>query len=186
VSDPFATAGELSQLIGNTEPTDLARMQLFLDLASAEIRRYTGQTLSTVAGDVIILPALERTTLVLPERPVTAITTVVAGSVTVPSTDYWFTRAGLLHSGTIAVEGTFWSLGATVTYDHGYAETTDEYKAIKAVCLESASRAYTLNERSASEAIGATLMESAGYAPEVFLTLGEKMSLADFGKVLVG
>jgi len=187
VSDPFATAGELSQLIGNTEPTDLSRMQLFLDLASAEIRRYTAQTLSTVAADVVILPALERTTLILPERPVTAITTVVAGGVTLSSaTDYWFTRAGLLHAGTIAVEGTFWSSGATVTYDHGYAETTDEYKALKAVCLESASRAYTLNERSASEAMGSTLMESAGYAPEVFLTLGEKMSLADFGKVLVG
>jgi hypothetical protein len=186
VSDPFASAGELSQFIGNTEPTDLARMQFLLDLSSAAIRRYCGQTLSPVVADVVILPALERATLVLPERPVTAITSVVVASVTISSSDYWFTRAGLLHRGTIALEGAFWSQGATVTYDHGYAESTDEYKAIKAVCLEAASRAYTLNERSASEAMGSTVMESAGYAPEVFLTLGEKMSLADFGKVLVG
>ena len=34
--------------------------------------------------------------------------------------------------------------------------------------------------------MGSTLMESAGYAPEVFLTEGEKWLLADYGKVLVG
>lgn len=186
MSDPFATAGELSQFIGNPEPTDLSRMQLFLDLASAAIRRLCGQTLSAVGADVVTLPGIDRSTLILPERPVTAISGVSAGGVAILPTAYWFTRAGLLHSGTIAAEGVDWSSGATVTYDHGYAETTDEYRAIKAVCLEVASRAYTLNERSASEAMGSTLMETAGYAPEVFLTPGEKMELADFGKVGVG
>ena len=187
MSDPFATAAEFSQFLGLPEPTDLSRMQQHLEMASANIRRYTGQTLSTVAGDVVVLPALQRTSLVLPERPVTAIASVVANGVTLSSsTDYWFTRAGVLHSGTMTVEGTFWSYGATVTYSHGYAEGSDEYEAIKSVCLEAAARAFTLNERSASEAMGSTLMESAGYAPEVFLTVGEKMLLADLGKVLVG
>lgn len=187
MSDPFATAGELAQLIGNQEPQDLSRMQLFLDLSSATIRRYCAQTLSVVENDVVTLPPKERTTLILPERPVTAISGVTAnGAALSGATDWWFTTAGLLHAGTMAVEGTFWSYGATVTYTHGYAENTDEYKAIKAICLEAASRAYTLNERSASEAMGSTVMESAGYAPEIFLTLGEKMTLADFGKVLVG
>lgn len=186
MSDPFATAAELSQFIGNPEPTDLARMQMLIDLASAEVRRFTGQTLSQITADIVVLPASERTTLILPERPVTAISSVVVDGVAVLSTDYWFTRAGLLHSGTIAVEGVNWAYGATVTYDHGYAESTDTYTAIKSVCLEAASNAYTLNERSASEAMGSTVMESAGYAPAVFLTLSQQRQLADLGKVMVG
>jgi hypothetical protein len=36
------------------------------------------------------------------------------------------------------------------------------------------------------ETLNQIVLESAGYAPEVFLTPGEKMQLADFGKVLVG
>jgi hypothetical protein len=180
VSDPFATAGELSQFIGNPEPTDLARMQLFLDLASAEIRRFTAQTLSEVVADVVVLPAIDWDRLILPERPVTAISSVLVGGT--GFTNYRFSRAGIVFD----LNESPWSLGATVTYNHGYAESTDDYKAIKGVCLAAASRAYTLNERSASEAMGSTLMESSGYAPEVFLTLGEKMLLADFGSVRVG
>lgn len=187
MSDPFATAGELSQLIGIAEPTDLARMQQFLDLASAEIRRYTGQTLSQVAADVVVLLPQERTTLMLPERPVTAITTVVANGVTLsPTTDYYFERSGLLHSGTVAVEGTFWTYGATVTYDHGYAETTDEYRFLKKVCLEAASNGYTLNERGQSEVLGTVVLESAGFAPAIFLTPSQRADLMDMGKVGVG
>jgi len=180
VSDPFATAAELSQFIGNPEPTDLARMQLFLDLASAEIRRFTAQTLSEVALDVVILPATDWDRLILPERPVTAVSSVLVG--VSGYTNYRFSRAGIIYD----LNEAPWTDGATVTYTHGYIESTDEYKAIKGTCLEAASRAYTLNERSASEAMGSTLMESSGYAPEVFLTVGEKMALSDFGSVRVG
>jgi hypothetical protein len=52
--------------------------------------------------------------------------------------------------------------------------------------MDMSMRALSLNERSASEALGSTLMESAGYSPELFLTPGEQMRLADFGMVLVG
>ena len=82
--------------------------------------------------------------------------------------------------------GEAWVYGATVTYTHGYAEMSDEFGVIRTICIEAASRAYTLNERSASEAMGSTLMESAGYSPEVFLTEGEKRALADLGKVGIG
>ena len=64
-----------------------------------------------------------------------------------------------------------------MTYSHGYAETDPEFGVFRSICIESASRAFTLNERSASEAMGSTLMESAGYSPEVFLTQGEKEML---------
>lgn len=188
MSDPFGTATELSQLLGLNEPTDLARFQQHLAAASALVRRFTGQELSNVTDDVVTLPAIDRTTLILPERPVVSIASVVANSVTLsPTTDYWFdAKPGLLHSGTRIVEGTFWSYGATVTYTHGYAEFSPEYEAIKAIVLEVASRTITLNERSASEALGGTIMETAGYAPETFLTRGEMWELSDFGKVGVG
>jgi hypothetical protein len=194
VSDPFATAGELAQYIGNTEPTDLARMQGFLASASAVIRKYAGQTLSQVVGDVVIvqpmyslttgqafpLPgAAYGATILLPQRPVTAIASIVANSVSV--TAFQFTSAGVI----TRTDGNGWLYAATITYTHGFDETADEYAAIKNICIEAASRAYTLNERSASEAMGSTLMESAGYAPEVFLTEGEKAQL-QFGRAYVG
>ncbi|HEY5987758.1 MAG TPA: hypothetical protein VIV12_15490 [Streptosporangiaceae bacterium] len=183
MSDPFASAQDFSQYMGITLPTDLARMQMMLELASASIRRYCGQTLSPVDNDVVVLEPIERDTLVLPERPVTAVSSVLINTIpSVVTTNYRFTRAGLIHE----LSGLFWSSGATVTYNHGYAESTDEYKAIKGVCMAAASRAYTLNERSASEFLGSTLAESAGFSPEVFLTPGEKMQLADLGKVAVG
>ena len=193
VSDSFATASEFSQYIGNTEPTDLARMQGFLASASAVIRKYTGQTLSQVVGDVVtIQPMYSLTTgqafplpgaaygqvILLPQRPVTAVS-IVANSVSV--TAFVFTSSGIVSR----TDGNGWPYGATVTYTHGFDELSDEYAAIKNICLEAASRAYTLNERSASEAMGSTLMESAGYAPEVFLTEGEKAQL-QFGRAYVG
>jgi len=186
VSDPFATAGELSQLIGNPEPTDLARMQLFLNLASSLIRGYTEQELSAVTADVVVFEPTWDTALYLPERPVTAVTGVSSNNVAI--TDYRLVDERKLFRGLNpnVTTSADWSLGATVTYNHGYDEATEAYKQLKTICLEAASRAYTLNERSASEAMGSTLMESAGYAPEVFLTMGEKIELDQFRPVRVG
>lgn len=177
---PFATAQEFAQYLGMGVPDDLARMQQHLELASGLIRRWCDQTLSEVTNDVIEFSAWDGTTLILPERPVTAVSSVVVSNV--PFTEYRFTRAGLL----VTTDGSWWSDGATVTYDHGYAQSDPSYLAIRSVCLDVASRSYTLNERSSSEAMGSTIMESAGYSPETFLTTGEKMTLADLGKVGVG
>jgi hypothetical protein len=184
MADPFATAAELSQLIGNTEPPDLSRMQLFLDLASAEIRGYTDQTLSEVVGDVVTVYPRASTLLTLPQRPVTAVSSVLVGGVA--TTDYYIVPRGL-RSGTVASPGAAWMSGATVTYSHGYAETTEQYKQIKKICLEAASRAFTLNIQTmssrtigASQAMGNTLMESAGYAPQIFLSFSEKTALDRF------
>jgi hypothetical protein len=177
MADPFATAGELSQLIGNTEPPDLSRMQLFLDLASAEIRGYTDQTLSEVDGDVVTVYPRASTLLTLPQRPVTAVSSVLVGGVA--TTDYYIVPRGL-RSGTVASPGAAWLSGATVTYSHGYAETTEQYKQIKKICLEAASNAYNLIQNGASQAMGATVMESAGYAPAIFLTQSQKMALDRF------
>jgi hypothetical protein len=185
MSGPFATATELCEWIGLAVPSDLARLQSILLSASSVIRRYCDQTLSVVANDQVTLPPVSGSTLILPERPVTAVASVVVNGTAV--TDFWFTTAGILHRGSVTgTIGADWVYGATVTYTHGYAEMTDGFGAIKTICMEAAARAYTLNERSASEAMGSTLMESAGYSPEVFLTEGEKRQLADLGKVGIG
>lgn len=193
MSDPFASAQDLSQFIGVSLPIDLARMQSLLGSASAAIRRYAGQTLSPVTNDVIVvnpmysqssgqlypLPRAHGDTIFLPQRPTTAISSIVVQSVSF--TSYGFTTAGLVYR----TDGLAWLYPATVTYTHGFAESSDEYATIKTICMEAAARAYTLNERSASEFLGSTLAESAGYAPEVFLTPGEKAQL-EFGRVYVG
>lgn len=193
MSDPLASAQDFAQFIGVSLPTDLARMQQLLGSASAAIRRYAGQTLSPVTGDIYTvqpqisatsgqafpLPAAYGEVIFLPQRPVTAVSSVVTGGANF--TSYSFTSAGLVYR----TDGNAWTKPTTVTYDHGYAESSDEYATIKTICMEVAARAYTLNERSASEFLGSTLAESAGYAPEVFLTPGEKAQL-EFGRVYVG
>jgi hypothetical protein len=159
---------------------DTERMTLLLDLASGVIRRFTGQHLDLVEGDQVEFGPTTRTTLFLPERPVNAISEVTVDAVA--TDDFDWTRWGTIEN----VPSGEWSAGAIVTYDHGYEPDSDELSAVKAVCLGMATRAFTLNERSASEALGPTLMESAGYAPEVFLTPGEKSILWDLGAVPVG
>ncbi len=186
MSDPFASASEFCEWTGMPQPSDLARIQTLLDSASALIRGFTGQVLSQVANDTLtITPGISRVglfsvpwavlewgeVLFLPEAPVTAITTVTVDTVAV--TAYAFTEAGELRR----TDGQAWLDLVTVVYDHGYAETSDEFKEIRSVCIQAAARAYTLNRDGSSEALGATLMESAGYAPEMFLTEGEKLRL---------
>lgn len=186
MADPFATAGELAQLIGQNEPSDLSRMQMFLELASAEIRGYTEQMLSQVTDEVVVFEPTWSQTLYLPERPVTAVTLVTVKAVA--TTDYRLVdeRKIVRGSDPNVLTSLDWSFGATVTYSHGYAETTEPYKSVKKICLEAASNAYTLNERGQSEALGATVMESAGYAPAIFLTPSQQRRLDQFKPVAVG
>lgn len=172
MADPFATAGELSQLIGLPEPADLARLQSLLSMASAEIRGYCRQTLSTVTDDVVTVYPRASSLLTLPERPVTAVSQVLVGGVA--TTSYYVVPRGI-RSGTVASPGAAWLSGATVTYTHGYAESDPRYDELKTVCLKAAARAYA-----PTEVLGATVVDSAGYAPAVFLTLDEKEALRAF------
>jgi hypothetical protein len=153
-------------------------MQALLDLASGVIRRYAHQTISEVLGDTVEFGPANHRTLFLPEIPVLNVTSVTVG-VTAVTEVVWY-RGGQL------IGETAWDDGAVVVYDHGWAAGSDTIAAVKAVCLAAASRAFTMNERSASEVLGATLMETAGYAPEVFLTAGERELLNDLGAVPVG
>lgn len=185
MSDPFASAQDLAQHLNVALPDDLARMQQLLSEASALIRRQAGQTLSPVAADVVTVEPVADNTLLLPERPVTAITSVVIGAVTVPSGNYRFdSKRGYL----VRVDLHWWDGWETpsainpvytVNYDHGFVESSDTYANIKTICMKAAARAYA-----PTEVLGSTVVESAGYAPAVFLTEDEKMQLS-FGKAYV-
>ncbi len=81
----LATAADLEKRLGRSlTTTEATRAAAYLTDASAMIRSYTNQTFTAVTGDVITLRAVG-TKLRLPQRPVTAVTSVVAvGWGTVP------------------------------------------------------------------------------------------------------
>lgn len=176
MADPFATATEFCESTGIALPTDLARLQALLGMASSIMRAYCDQTLSAVDDDEITLYPTASTFLSLPERPVTAVSQVLVNAV--PVTAYYVVPRGI-RSGSVASPGSTWTSGATVTYSHGYAETDPEFGVFRAVCIDVAARAFTHNVNSTSVALGGVL-ESAGYVPEVFLTQGEKETLRQF------
>jgi hypothetical protein len=177
MADSFATAAELAMLIGSSDQDDLSREQLLLAMASGMVRAYCHQELSPVVDDVVTVYPTVSTLLTLPERPVTAVSQVLVDGV---ATTNYYVRPRGIRSGTVASPGSAWLSGATVTYSHGYAETTAEYKTIKSVCLSMASRAFTMNQNGASLALGSSVLETAGFGPEIFLTPGEKETLRRF------
>lgn len=186
MSDPFATAEELAQYLALGVPTDLARFQQHLRNASALIRGYCRQELSPVPNDVVTLQANGWNVLFLPEVPVTAVSTVVTGGVTLTAPETRFTENGQLFRLTASGSTAFWTKETVITYTHGFAEFTPEYEEIKRVCIEVAARSITHNKDQTAQAMGGTIMDSAGYSPETFLTTQERWQLADLGLVGVG
>jgi hypothetical protein len=189
---PFATAAELLEWTGMpaTAFPDLARIQALLQSASDLIRTWTDQTLSYVAGDTVILPAADRDTLLLPERPVVGVTSVVVDGLTLDPTTYQWDSAGRLMqigypnpmgSGT----GVWWSWGATVEYDHGYAQTDPVWGELRAICMEMAWRAFT-GPSGQAEGFGGLDTETIGFATGMFISQAEQARLWSLGRLGVG
>lgn len=179
---PFATATEFCEFTGIAIPDDLARLQALLQDASSLMRSHSRQTLSFVAGDVIMRYPTASTFLSLPERPVTAVSLVTVDGVAV--TDYYVIPRGI-RSGSVASPGSAWTRGATVTYSHGFAETDPEFGVLRTICIESAARAFAPNASGSPEVLGQIALESGGYAPAVFLTQSERETLSSFMRGLV-
>lgn len=131
----FAEVSELNDFVNTDVPEGTAR--LLLELVTAEVQGYTGQTISAVTGDVVTLLPVGETVLFLPELPVTAVATVVVdGTALVVTDDYMWTPAGVLTR-----RSNNWGVipsSVVVTYSHGYAEIPGD---IKLVCLQAAARA---------------------------------------------
>lgn len=145
---PLATVTDLEARLGRPlTPTETARAAALLADASALITNYTGQTFTQVTGDVVTLPAL-RDRIKLPQRPVTAVTSVVA--LTCPSGEVGVTGWCFDGIDTINIAG--WrdlvinlptDLDTTactyrVTYNHGYASVPAD---VTAVCCAAVNRA---------------------------------------------
>jgi len=177
MAGPFATATEVCEWSNLPVPSDLSRLQSLAQSASSIIRAYCNQTLSQVTGDVITVYPTASSFLSLPERPVTAVSSVLVGGVA--TTDYYIVPRGL-RSGTVSSPGSAWTSGATVTYTHGYAETSESFKAIKAVCIEMVKRAYTADESGQALSQGGFPVETAGFPTTLFLTQDNKMTLRPF------
>ena len=130
-----------------TEQTSAARL---IPMASAVVRKYTRQTITQVVNDVVTLPGNWSHVLELPQRPVTAVSSVVINGATSPSASWklidnrLFLSSGSFQPdyGTMYLGGpNLWgpagstagpqATGATwqgpqaqivVTYTHGFAE----------------------------------------------------------------
>jgi len=177
MAGPFAIATELAEWTGLALPPDLSRLQALLDSASAIIRGHCYQTLSIVTGDVFTAYPTVSSFLSLPERPVTAVATVTVNGVA--TTAYYIVPRGI-RSGTLQAPGAAWTSGATVTYTHGYAESSEAFKAIKAVCIEMVKRAYTGDESGQALSQGGFPVETAGFPTTLFLTQDNRLALRPF------
>lgn len=126
----LATATQLATHVGAT--VDTARAQQALNIASAVVRSETGQTFEA-GTSTVALPTPHGQWLTLPQRPVTAVTTITIDGLAV--TD--FTRYGnrlFRFAGWTASSIT--APVVTVTYSHGGAVPDDVLGVVLAIAAD--------------------------------------------------
>lgn len=192
---PFATEAELEAYTGTSIATDRAR--ILLDMASAAIRAYCRQTF-TRTTTTAVFPGTFGSALVLPERPVTAITLVKIGDTTLTvDTDYVWDGQHTLHRGTkvdgvLSVNGPDYLINGwgdwggpgaqvSVTYTHGFAIIPND---IKGVCLALAARTLGSPDGVNSESVGSYSVSYSRTGGAVSL-LDEERALLDRYRVRV-
>ena len=182
---PFATAADLEDWLG-VGTLDASRATVVLDAATGAIQGWTRQTISEVAGDAVELRGTWKPVLELPERPVTAVTSVsVDGVAQTVDDDYVVVRNELrrpegwdsqLRFSVFGPEG--WGgpdVVVAVTYTHGFATVPDD---VKGVCLQLAGRMYLNPEAAAMKVIdGHTFQYGLDF---LALTDGEKATLRKY------
>lgn len=152
---PLASQADVEATLGRPlttlEATYITRL---LELASGIVRRYTRQTISAVTSDIITLPGNWGQTLTLPERPVTAVTSVTINGAIMPAATYVLIGDDLFISSgsfmpdsgsSLSGETVLWGPAGSssgqpatgpswqgpqtqivVNYNHGYAEIPDD------------------------------------------------------------
>jgi hypothetical protein len=85
----LATTDDVAAILGRSltsaETTSATRL---LAMASGQVRRYTRQTLSLVTDDSVVLPGNWGHVLVLPQRPVSSVTSVTFSNGIAPTTQW--------------------------------------------------------------------------------------------------
>lgn len=149
-TDLLATVDDVSTLLGVTlDAAQSDRVERLLAMASGVARSFTRQHLSHVTDDTITVRGVRDALLVLPERPVTAVSQVtVAGDVVDPAGYYTSSDALRL------MFGELWGspdLEVTVTYSHGFDPVPAD---VVAVVAGIAARLYRNPDGYRSETIG--------------------------------
>ena len=193
-ADPLAAVADLEQRLGRVlTDVEAQRAPALLTDASAKVRRYCRQTFETVVDDVVVLRA-EDGEIRLQQRPVTAVTTVVAvGGNGIPDIQIfnWFWD-GIdiirLGSGDYVINlpevwWDDWGFPDTfrITYSHG-AGVPDEAIAVTCSMVLRTLTTPTLAGGIKSETIGHYnyQLDQAGGGLTVTMTQAEKDELADF------
>lgn len=118
----FVNAADMATYLQIPLPQDQAALIMAVDMATSVVVSRTGQEFEAVNGDVVTLDP-DGDTVWLPQRPVTAVTSVVTrdlgSTVATPRTvnlEYEVRGPRLRWVGPGV-----WPYEVTVTYDHGYA-----------------------------------------------------------------
>lgn len=130
---PFADALTLAEFTGD-DSLNSARGTLLLEQASAIIRNHCRQTFDLVTNDEAELRGTTSQRLLLPERPVVDVTSVVVDGASAGS--WRRVRDSLWRSGGWGGPSTL----VTVTYTHGFAAGSPAMGTLEAVCLQVAAR----------------------------------------------
>lgn len=128
----LATVDDVADVIGPIPEAAATRVSNLLDKVSASVRRYTGQTFDAVTDDVVRVWPRDGYVR-LPQRPVTAVSSVVIYGTAMAEGSYEFTANGYLRPLAPLLWDNGWecpdwlwpSTPVTVTYDHGGGSPPD-------------------------------------------------------------
>ena len=183
----FATYQDLEDRLRVTfTATEQVQAAALLDQATALIKAEANQHIDEVTSDAITVDGTGTRRIVLPEWPVTAVTSVTEdGTLLTFDDDYKWTLRGVL----IRVAAVWpYDIGnIDVVYTHGHAVTPP---ALETVCVEMTARAWS------TPASGAVTQESIGSYSVSYDTAtqavtglelkeSERLVVADFGRPLV-
>jgi len=172
----FATPSDLASWL--QRDLDTATATLALNIASADIRKTVGWSISQESGVVVTLDGSGARSLWLPSLLVTAVASVVEDSttLTVVTGFDWTTYGRLIRVGR---DWTYKPRSVVVTFTHGYTTNPDD---VKGICLTLAGRVYDNPTALRSYTVGGVSETFAGSAGTLGpgLTDDEKVALAGY------
>lgn len=196
----LATKADLVARLGRDITCDEdTRIEALLADASALVRAFTGQDFSLTSGDALTIRA-QGGMIRLPQRPVTAVTSVVAiggnGAPDVTLTDWWFDGIDQIRIGAgnyvINLPEVWWDdedgYPGTfrVTYSHGYAAVPPDVVAVVCGMVLRTVTAPTVAGGVVSETIGpySYRLDSAGAGTSVALGEMERKALSRYRRTV--
>jgi hypothetical protein len=134
----FATVQDVSDRLGRTfDATEQTQVQSYLDAATAIIRAQTGQTIEEVDPATLNVWGRPGERLPLPQRPVTAVTSVTLDGTLVDPSEYLLRKSELVRAVGWGTE----LQTLVIVYKHGFNPIPE---LIKNTSIDVATRGFTL------------------------------------------